>query len=118
VIDLLLSVAEEPMLLAILVVGGFVVWAVERLSGTNGPATRALRAWQERELRRIRRERAVEEERRAAEQAREDARVAELESEVRWLREQLRRARTGEPEQPPDTEPLRRNSARPPVPPR
>ncbi len=117
-IDLLLSAAEEPLLLAILVVGGFVVWAVERLSGANGPLTRAVRAWQDRELRRLRRERAVQAEQRAARQEQADARVTELETEVEWLREQLQRARRGEPSQGPDTSPLRRNSARPPVPPR
>jgi hypothetical protein len=121
-VELLDGAKDSPLLLAVLVIGGFVVWAIERLSGANGPLTRALQAWQERELRRLRRERAVAEERRAGEQAREDARVAELESEVAWLREQLARRRRGEPEQPPDTEPLRRadrrNSARPPVPPR
>ncbi len=117
-IDLLLSAAEEPLLLAVVVIVGLAVWAVERLSGANGPLTRAVRAWQERELRRIRRERAVEDERRAIERAGRDARVAELETEVDWLREQLQRARRGEPSQGPDTSPLRRNSARPPLPPR
>jgi hypothetical protein len=118
VIDLLLSAAEEPLLLAVLVVGGFAVWAVERLSGANGPLTRAVRAWQERELRKLRRERAVDEERRRAARADRDARVDELEGEVEWLREQLRRARSGRPSQGPETSPLRRNSARPPPPPR
>jgi hypothetical protein len=116
VIDLLLSAAEEPVLLAILVVAAFAVWAIERLSGANGPLTRAIRAWQERELRRLRRERAVQAEQRATRQEAADARVAELESEVAWLREQLRRARAGQPSQGPDTSPLRRNSARPPPP--
>jgi hypothetical protein len=120
VIDLLLSAAEEPVLLAVLVIAGFVVWAIERLSGANGPLTRAVQAWQERELRRLRRERAVQVEQRAVRQEAADARVAELEDEVEWLREQLRRVRTGQPAQPPSTEPIpgrhRRNSARPPVP--
>jgi len=113
-IDLLLSAAKEPVLLAVLVVGGFLVWAAERLSGANGPLTRGVRAWQERELRRLRRERAVEDERRARERAGRDFRVAELEAEVGWLREQLRRAREGRPLQPPDTEPLRLSRSRPP----
>jgi hypothetical protein len=116
VIDLLLSAAEEPVLLAFVVVSGFAVYAIERLAGANGPLTRAVRAWQERELRRLRRERAVQAEQRAARQEQADARVAELEGEVEWLREQLRRARRGEPSQGPDTSPLRRNSARPPPP--
>lgn len=120
--DLLTAAASSPLLLAFLVVLGGLVWAVERLSGTNGPLTRVLRAWQERELRRLRRERAVQAEQRAARQEDADARVAELEAEVDWLREQLRRTRAGVPEQPPATEPIpgrhRRNSARPPVPPR
>jgi hypothetical protein len=120
--ELLQAASGSPFLASVVVLGGFAVWAVERLSGANGPLTRAFRAWQDRELRRLRRERALDEERRAGEQARVDARVAELEDEVAWLREQLRRARTGEPPQPPATEPIggahRRNSARPPVPPR
>jgi hypothetical protein len=120
--DLLAAAASSPLLLAFLVVLGGLVWAIERLSGANGPLTRGFRAWQDRELRRLRRERAVREEQRAARQEDADARVAELESEVDWLREQLRRTRAGQPEQPPTTEPIpgrhRRNSTRPPVPPR
>lgn len=120
--ELLGAAAGSPLLLAFLVILGGSVWAIERLSGANGPLTRALRAWQERELRRLRRERAVDAERRARAQEQEDARVAELEREVEWLREQLRRSRAGLVEQRPTTEPIpgrhRRNSARPPVPPR
>lgn len=120
--ELLAAAAGQPALLAFLVIGGAAILAVERLSGANGLLTRAIRAWQDRELRRIRRERAVEAERRAATQETEDARVVELEAEVEWLREQLRRARAGQPPQAPETAPIpgrhRRNSARPPVPPR
>lgn len=118
--ELLAAAAGSPFLLAFLVILGGTVWAVERLSGANGPLTRGVRAWQERELRRLRRERAVHAEQRATRQEQADARVAELEAEVEWLREQLRRARTGRPELHPDTEPMRaagrRNSARPPAP--
>lgn len=120
--DLLRAAADEPILLAVLVGGGFLVWAIERLSGAEGPLTRAVRAWQERELRRLRYKRAVREEQRAARLEEADSRVVELESEVAWLREQLRRNREGVAEEPANTEPLarqgRRNSARPPVPPR
>jgi predicted RNase H-like nuclease (RuvC/YqgF family) len=122
VTELLTAAASSPLLLAFLVVLGGLVWAVERLSGANGPLTRAIRAWQERELRRLRRERALREEQRAARQEESDARVVELEREIEWLREQLDRARSGRPELHPATEPIpsrhRRNSARPPVPPR
>lgn len=120
--DLLRAAVDEPILLAILVVGGFLVWAVERLAGVDGPVTRAVRAWQERELRRLQREADVSSARRRIERDAEDARVAELEDEVEWLREQLRRARRGEPELPADTEPIptqgRRNSPRHRPPPR
>lgn len=121
-IDLLLGAAEEPLLLALVVIGGFLVWAVERLAGVNGPITRAVRAWQQRELRRLQREADLSAARRRITQENEDARVAELEDEVAWLREQLRRRRDGLPELPADTEPIprqgRRNSARRPPPPR
>lgn len=118
--ELLQAASGSPLLLAVLVIGGFLVWAIERLADADGPVTRLVRAWQERELRRLRRDRAVQAEQRAAREEQADARVAALESEVEWLREQLTRARAGQPEQPPNTEPIpgRRNSARPPVPPR
>jgi hypothetical protein len=120
--DLLAAAVDSPLLLAILVVGGFAVWAVERLAGVNGPITRAVVAWQERELRRLQREADLSAARRRIAQDAEDARVAELEDEVAWLREQLRRARRGEPELPADTEPIRtqgrRNSGRHRPPPR
>jgi hypothetical protein len=78
--DLLKAAADSPLLLAFLVVGGFVVWAIEKLGSVNGPLTRAFRAWQRRELRKI-------EARRAADAS--TARVAELEDEVAYLRELL-----------------------------
>lgn len=116
--ELLAAAGDSPLLLAVVVIGGFGVWAVERLTDANGPITRLVRAWQERELRRIRRE----QETAAARRRSDDARVAELEDEVEWLREQLRRRRRGEPELPPDTEPIRsqgrRNSGRHRPPPR
>lgn len=120
--DLVAAAADSPLLLAVLVIGGFVVWAVERLAGVNGPITRAVRAWQERELRRLQREADLSAARRRVARETEDARVAELEDEVEWLREQLRRRRRGEPELPADTEPIptqgRRNPGRHRPPPR
>jgi len=120
--DLLAAAVDSPILLAILVVGGFLVWAVERLAGVNGPITRLYRAWQGRELSRLQREADLQIARRRIVQESDDARVAELEDEVDWLREQLRRARRGEPELPADTEPIRavvrRNSGRHRPPPR
>lgn len=83
--DLLKGAADSPLLLAFLVILGGCVWAVEKLGGVDGPITRAFRAWQDREVRRLRRQRAAVRERRAV----ADARVDELESEVAWLREQL-----------------------------
>jgi hypothetical protein len=122
VTELLAAASGSPLLLAIVVVGGFAVWAVERLAGVDGPVTRAVRAWQQRELRRLQREANLSAARRQLAQVADDARVAELEDEVAWLREQLRRTRRGEPELPPDTEPIpgigRRNSPRRPPPPR
>jgi hypothetical protein len=58
---------------------------VEKLGGVNGPISRAVRAWQERELRRLERDRLVEARRREL----RDARIADLESEVAYLRGQL-----------------------------
>jgi hypothetical protein len=118
--DLIGAAAGSPVLLAFLVVVGGLVWAIERLANANGPLTRLVRLWQDRELRRLRRERALQAEQRAARQESTSARVAELEDEVEWLREQLHRTRAGQPEQPPATEPIpgRRNSARHRTPPR
>lgn len=76
--DLLKAAADSPLLLAFLVVGGFAVWAIEKLGSVNGPLSRAFAAWQRRELRRI-----------EAARARDDARVVDLESEVAYLRAQL-----------------------------
>jgi hypothetical protein len=83
--DLLKAAAESPLLLTFLVVLGGGVWAVEKLGGVNGPISRAVHAWQERELRKLERERRVDASRREL----RDARVADLESEVAWLRRQL-----------------------------
>lgn len=123
--DLLKAAAGSPLLLTILVVVGALVWAIEKLGGVDGPLTRAVRAWQEREVRRIRRQQLVARERRAL----DDARVAELTDEVEWLRRRLDRYEdtsrlrapvTGEgrhavpPPRGPETAPIpgRRNSAR------
>ena len=120
--ELLAAAVDSPLLLAILVIGGFIVFAVERLADVDGPVTRAVQAWQQRELRRLQRDADLSVARRRITQEAEDARVAELEDEVAWLREQLRRARRGEPELPADTEPIRtqgrRNSGRHRPPPR
>lgn len=83
--DLLKATANSPLLLTFLVMLGGGVWAVEKLGGVNGPISRALHAWQERELRRLERERRLVTRRREL----NDARVADLESEVAYLREQL-----------------------------
>lgn len=83
--DLLKAAADSPLLLAFLVILGGGVWAVEKLGGVNGPISRAVRAWQGRELRKLERERLVVDRRREL----RDARVADLESEVAWLRDQL-----------------------------
>jgi hypothetical protein len=110
--DLLKAAADSPLLLAFLVIGGFVVWAVEKLGSVNGPLTRAFRAWQRRELRKLEAQRARDTER---------ARVAELEDEVAYLRSLLDRqpvpARAVHPlprprAHEPSTQPIPRNSAR------
>jgi hypothetical protein len=88
--SLLAAVQDSPLLLAFLVVLGGLVWATERLSGTDGPLTRLVRAWQDRELHRLRRERALAAEQRASVQETKDARVRELEAEVEWLEGELR----------------------------
>jgi hypothetical protein len=91
--DLLKATADSPLLLAFLVILGGLVWAIEKLADADGPITRLFRAWQEREVRRLRRQQLVDRERRAA----RDARVEELESEVAWLRGQLDDARQSLP---------------------
>jgi hypothetical protein len=85
--DLLKAAAGSPLLLTILVVAGALVWAIEKLGGVDGPATRLYRAWTDREVRRIRRQQLVVRERRNL----DDARVAELTDEVEWLRRRLDR---------------------------
>lgn len=123
--DLLKAAAGSPLLLTVLVAVGALVWLAEKLGGVDGPLTRLVRAWQEREVRRLRRQRAVVAERRAL----DDARVAELADEVAWLRARLgeyedtaRRSpqirRSIPPQREPETAPIpgRRNSARPQVP--
>ena len=90
--ELLDAVKGSPLLLAFIVVGGFLVYAVEKLGGLDGPITRAVRAWQDRELNRLRREallRAeqarIEREADAVERAREGETVRRLRAEVDWL---------------------------------
>lgn len=115
--DLLKAAAESPLLLTFLVVLGGGVWAVEKLGGVNGPISRAVRAWQERELRRLERDRLVENRRREL----RDARIADLESEVAYLRGQLddRRevpSRVVHPIPPPRHAPRDRTPATAPIP--
>jgi hypothetical protein len=100
--DLLKATADSPLLLAFLVILGGLVWAIEKLADADGPITRLFRAWQEREVRRLRRQQLVDRERRAA----RDARVEELESEVAWLRGQLDDARQSLPPRAPVRHPL------------
>jgi hypothetical protein len=83
--DLLKAAADSPLLLTFLVILGGAVWAVEKLGGVNGPISRAVKAWQNRELRRLERERLIDDRRREL----RDARIADLESEIAWLRQQL-----------------------------
>lgn len=87
--DLLKAAADSPLLLTFLVVLGGAVWAVEKLGGVDGPLTRLYRAWRDRELRKLRRER----EQVIARRQLDDARVADLESEVEYLRALLDAAR-------------------------
>jgi hypothetical protein len=125
--DLLKAAAGSPLLLTCLVVAGALVWVVEKLGGVDGPLTRLVRAWQEREVRRIRRQQQLVRERRAL----DDARVADLADEVDYLRRRLARYEDATPRRPvtspgahalppprgPQTAPIpgRRNSARPEV---
>jgi hypothetical protein len=128
--DLLKAAAGSPLLLTCLVVAGALVWVVEKLGGVDGPLTRLVRAWQNREVRRIRRQQQLVRERRAL----DDARVADLSDEVDYLRRRLRQYEDRTPRRPvtspgrhtvppprtggPETAPIpgRRNSARPEVP--
>lgn len=129
--ELLRAAEGSPWLLAFLVVGGFLSYAVERLCAAAGPATRLLRAWRDRELRELRREALVRAERRRIDREDATAREAELLDEVAHLRRQVH-ALTAERDRDgcrvphprraePDTAPMRgrrRESARPALPPR
>lgn len=136
--ELLRAAEGSPLLLAFLVVGGFLSYAVERLCGAAGPAVRLARVWRDRELRKLRHEALVRAERRRID--REDAaaveadlieqrdhlrrRVRDLADERDQLGRQLdlahRRLSAARPTLPvprldgddPDTAPLRRESAR------
>jgi hypothetical protein len=83
--ELLDAVKGSPLLLAFIVVGGFLVYAVEKLGGLDGPITRALRAWQDRELNRLRREALLRAEQRKLDTEQESAVIARLRAEVAWL---------------------------------
>jgi len=83
--ELLDAVKGSPLLLAFLVVGGFLVYAVEKLGGLDGPITRGVRAWQDRELNRLRREALLRAEQRKLDAEQESAVVAGLRTEVEWL---------------------------------
>jgi hypothetical protein len=142
--ELLRAAEGSPLLLAFLTVGGFLSYAVERLCGSNGPATRLLHAWRDRELRELRREALLRAERRRIDRDEATAREAEQLAELTHLRRRVieltgdrdtllrevehanRRASAAHPTLPvprladdPVTAPLhrrRRESARPPPP--
>lgn len=124
--ELLTAVKGSPLLLALLVGGWFAVYAVERLGGLDGPVSRLLRAWRDRELTRLRREALVRAEQRRIDAAERSDRERELLVELyRARRErddalrQLGEAPRWAPPAPRDeapTAPLRRETARAPTP--
>ena len=114
--DTLLAYAQDsPLLLAVLVAAGGVLATVERVFALSGPITKVAAWWQGRELARLKREALLRAERRRIEDEERSGREAALADENAWLREELRRARGGQPEGGPDTRPSR-NVTRPPVP--
>lgn len=84
--ELLNAVKGSPLLLAFIVVAGFLVYAVEKLGGVNGPISRAVAAWQNRELNKLRREALLRAERRRIEAEGESEQMRALRTEVEWLR--------------------------------
>ena len=121
--ELLDAVKGSPLLLAFLVVGGFLVYAVERLGGLDGPVSRALRAWQDRELRALRREAMVRAEQRRIEAEERGDRERDLLAQLAQARRERDaalaqlaqhppRPRHSGPDEGPPTNPLRRESAR------
>jgi hypothetical protein len=124
--ELLRAAEGSPLLLAFLVVGWFLSYAVERLCGSNGPAVRLVALWRDRELRRLRHEALVRAERRRLDHEAASAREADLLTNLDHLRRRVaqltaerdelrarieRRHRLPQPRGDPDTEPLRRESA-------
>jgi hypothetical protein len=91
--ELLRAVAGSPILLAVLAAGWFGVLAVERLCGANGPASRILAAWRNRELNQLRREAMIRAERRRLDAAERSERETALEHEAARLRRERDDAR-------------------------
>lgn len=92
---LLDAAKDTPWLLSTLVVGLGVVYLAERLFALSGPITKVLDWWRGRTLTKLRREaliraeqRRIEREERAAEAADLSHRLADLQAEVEWLREE------------------------------
>lgn len=114
--DTLLGHAQDsPLLLALLVGGGAVLAAVERVFALSGPVTKLAAWWQGRELARLKRKALLRAEKRRIEEEERSHREAVLAEENAWLRAELRRVRAGRYDADPDTSPSR-NRARPPVP--
>lgn len=84
--ELLDAVKGSPLLLAFVVVIAALVYAVEKLGGVNGPISRAVAAWQNRELNKLRREALYRAERRRIDAEAEGEQVRDLRTEVGWLR--------------------------------
>lgn len=80
------AVKGSPLLLAVVVLIGGLVYLVEKLGGIDGPITRLYRAWHNRELAKIKRDALLRAERRRLELADEDDKMAVLRADVMWLR--------------------------------
>lgn len=84
--DLLNAAKGSPLIFGALVVIGVAVYAVEHLCGLNGPLTRLWAAWNERELRRLRRDALILAEKRRMQTEEEQGRVGDLTRQVADLR--------------------------------
>lgn len=84
--DLFNAAKGSPLMFAALFLLGVGVYLTEHLCGVNGPLTRLWAAWNDRELRRLRRDALVLAERRSIQAAEERGRVGDLTQQLADLR--------------------------------
>lgn len=103
--ELLAAAQGVPWLTGALLVGGVLSWAVEKFAGLSGPATALLRAWTDRDLRKLRREALLRAERRRLRAEEEGDRISDLSAQLVELRTEVGQLRA-------DRDSARRREAR------